>query len=385
MFVERLSTTAQLAQVAESWNSLAAGIPFRSWEWLTSWWQHYGTGRDLYTLVVHSDDAVVGIVPWYVERSLAGRVVRFLGDGPVCSDHLGLLVQQEWADQVAMSVAQWLTDAADVAEGLDPADSWNLLVLEAVPESDRPLARLIDELAKHGNTVHRRPGANCWRIELPGNWDEYLATMSKSHRKQVRRVERRSWETGAARLRTASDRAELECGMRWLVELHAKRRQSLGESGCFASRRFSDFLADVAEKLLAAGRLGLHWVELNDRPIAVEFQLLGDRVTYAYQAGVDPEAMQDEPGRLINIATIRNAIQRGDRGFDFLRGDEPYKAHWRAEPHATSEIRVVPKQRVAQLGHRVWIVGQTLKGWIKQGWRPKPVTTGPDSDTESQE
>lgn len=402
MFVERISTTEQLRQVAESWNSLAAGVPFRSWEWLTSWWKHYGTtaSRELYTLVVHTNDAVVGIVPWYAERTFSqGRILRFLGDGEVCSDYPGLLVEPDHADAVAMAVAQWLTDAADGirepslaraswasspdASGATAADRWNLLLLEAVPEADSGVARLVHELAKHGNTVHRRPGPNCWKITLPQSWDEYLATMSKSHRKQTRRVERRAWESGLATLHTATNSEELDLGLNVLVDLHARRRQSLGESGCFASPRFAGFLREVAERLFASGRLQLCWVEWNHRPIAAEFQLLGDAVTYAYQAGIDPEAMSDEPGRMIQIATIRAAIERGDREFDFLRGDEPYKAHWRAEPGATSEIRVVPRQAVAQLGHRVWIVGQALKGWMKHGWGQPVATRSPGAETDS--
>ena len=36
-----------------------------------------------------------------------------------------------------------------------------------------------------------------------------------------------------------------------------------------------------------------------------------------------------EPGRLITLASLQLAIAEHRRAFDFLRGDEAYKAHWR--------------------------------------------------------
>ncbi len=49
--------------------------------------------------------------------------------------------------------------------------------------SDVAVGRLIEHLADRGNTVHRQAGPNCWRIDLPARWDDYLARLSKSHRR----------------------------------------------------------------------------------------------------------------------------------------------------------------------------------------------------------
>jgi hypothetical protein len=52
---------------------------------------------------------------------------------------------------------------------------------------------------------------------------------------------------------------------------------------------------------------------------------------------------------------------------DFLRGDEPYKAHWRAEPRATYDYRVVPNRRLARLRGRVLSLTDTVTGWMRSG------------------
>ena len=46
MRVERLTTASQLDAIHDAWNEMAAGRPFLRYEWLGSWWRHYGTTAD---------------------------------------------------------------------------------------------------------------------------------------------------------------------------------------------------------------------------------------------------------------------------------------------------------------------------------------------------
>jgi CelD/BcsL family acetyltransferase involved in cellulose biosynthesis len=368
MQVKRISSTAELAALAGQWTCLARGVPFRSWQWLIAWWRHFGQRGELFVLSVRDPrGTLVGIAPWYMQRCGArGRVLRFLGSGEVCSDYLSILSTPEHEEAVTAAIAQWLSDAASPhASNGARNNNWDLLELTGLAACDCAAAKLVAHLVDHGNAVHRRNGMNCWRIELPETWDEYVAGLSKSHRKQVRRVERRLLETGRAVLKTAANGRELQLGMKVLVDLHQRRRQSLGEPGCFSSPQFSEFLEEAAERMLDVGCVQLHWVELDGRPVAAEIHLTGGGVTYAYQAGVAPDVLDEEPGRIINIATLKKAIEDGQRGFDFLRGDEPYKAHWRAQPRPLIELRVVPRRAVPRIRHGVWLAGSTMKNWIK--------------------
>ena len=64
---------------------------------------------------------------------------------------------------------------------------WDLLELGAVDAEDATVAALVRPLSASGCTVHRRPGMSCWRIELAGDWDDYLATLGKHMRRNLRR------------------------------------------------------------------------------------------------------------------------------------------------------------------------------------------------------
>jgi CelD/BcsL family acetyltransferase involved in cellulose biosynthesis len=157
--------------------------------------------------------------------------------------------------------------------------------------------------------------------------------------------------------------------MNLLVELHQRRQEMLGEEGCFASARFLGFYRDVVPELLRRGQVQFYWLELDGKPVAAEYQLVGNGTLYAYQAGVDPGSMEYQPGKLINLAILRRAIEHGYRAFDFLRGDESYKARFGARPRPTVEYRVVPRRTVAQLRHNIWLAGNNVKEWVKKGIR----------------
>ena len=109
-------------------------------------------------------------------------MLRLLGDGEVCSDHLGLLTASREEVEAATSMAREIAD--------DP--QWELLEFTAIDEDDAPTQRLLDELAECDCMISRTPTDRCWTIDLPATWEEFLALQSKSHRKQLRQLERRA-------------------------------------------------------------------------------------------------------------------------------------------------------------------------------------------------
>jgi CelD/BcsL family acetyltransferase involved in cellulose biosynthesis len=367
MVVRLITSQAELAALEHGWNRLANGVPLRSWDWLATWWKYYGqpdgdtrdTGRQLHVLVVEDDASqLLGVAPWYLDRTIVrGNVLRWLGSGEVCTDHLSLVCRPDDSRRVAAAVAKEL--AAECAD-------WDSMELTAADADDAPVAQLAAELEQRGCIVSRREADACWVLDLPDSWDAYLEAVSKSHRKQLRRAERRVLESDRVlwhQVRTADDFHEA-----WhvLVDLHARRRQSLGERGSFASRAFHEFHHEVASLLLARGVLRMSWLELDGVPAAAEYHLAGQDTTYAYQGGVDPSRLDEEPGRLSTILCIRAAIDEGHRQLDFLRGNEPYKAHWRAAPCPTVDYRVLPRRRLARLRGRLIGATSTMTNWVKQ-------------------
>lgn len=382
MHVEQITTWNELVALEHEWNKLAGDTPFLSWDWLATWWKHYGnvahregnresgrsSDRQLYVLAVFADSEpstcdekppLIGIAPWYLDRTrIKGNLLRWLGSGEVCTDHLSLICLPENTEAVARTIAESLTTRFD---------DWDRIDLSAVDADNAAIEKLLACLEERDCLISRQPADSCWALELPATWDDYLAGISKSHRKQLRQLERRVLESDRVRWHRAQSAAEFELAWPVLVDLHQRRRLSLGEPGCFASRLFHEFHHEVAGRLLDRGQLRVSLMELDGSPAAAEYHVADAKATYAYQGGVDPDCLAEEPGRLSTILCLRAAIEEGHTQIDFLRGDEPYKAHWRATPRPTYDYRVIPNRRLARLRRRVWTVTDAIGDWVRIG------------------
>src|SRR6185369_3077849 len=126
---------------------------------------------------------LAAIAPWYLDRTrVKGNVVRWLGSGEVCTDHPTLVCRSENLDQVASAVAETLTTRLD---------DWDRIDLSAVDSGNVAIERLLTQLEERECLVSRQSADSCWALELPGTWDDYLASISKSHRKQLRQLDQR--------------------------------------------------------------------------------------------------------------------------------------------------------------------------------------------------
>ena len=381
MRVRCIQDSLQLAPFRQRWDELADHCVFRSFTWLTTWWQHYGEGQSTHELFVvlvfddepapqfevpqpgaqdpaaprgaaHSDESrLVAILPCYLESNLLhGRMLRLLGDGEVCSDYLDLLVDEKYEQRAVELIASFLARKSE---------EWDTALLTSTAESTRAIASLILSMKSNGFGAAPEPGESAWTIELPASWDEMLAVHSKSHRKKLRRLERRTQADDSARWHLLESPAEFEAAWAIFEDLHQKRRKSLGEPGCFASPQWAEFQRDVARQLLDLGQLRLSWLETGGSPIAAEYNFADGKTTFAYQSGIDPARLDEEPGRVSMIFTVQQAIRERHRCFDLLIGDESYKGHWRATPEPTTAWHVIPPRPAARWRHRAMV---TLRG-----------------------
>lgn len=370
----------EFADPRQGWNLLAGETPFRRLAWLKSWFDAYSDDerRSPYVLACQQDGVTIGLLPCVLERDLIrGRTLRFLGSGTVCTDYLSILCRPEHEAVVVEAFADELAYRAAGTAG----DRYDAIELDGFEKSDSALALLAERLGERGFRLDRKPIERSWRLSLPETWEGYLATLSKSHRKQIRRLTRDWLETGRCVLHEANDEASLDSALAILCDLHDRRRAALGHVGRFADARFKQFLESAARAALADNRLGLYWLGLAGIPVAAEIHFRSDRVSYAYQSGLDPEALDCEPGRLITIALLQKFIDQRLESVDFLRGDEPYKAHFRAEPIELGHVRLSPPTLSARFRTSLLRTREAAKRWL----RPEPARSTHPAAVETHE
>jgi CelD/BcsL family acetyltransferase involved in cellulose biosynthesis len=170
----------------------------------------------------------------------------------------------------------------------------------------------------------------CPVVTLPigADMDDYLATLGKKTRHEIRRKIRRAEAVGAVRLEDSTEPLD---DLATYIGLHQKRWGADGlfpptaggeQSRVFARRLFELFGAD--------GPLRLTFLTVGDRRIAagIHFETAGGYLYY--NAGIDPDAFDLSPGVLMIYAYVMRALAAGKPRLDLLRGNEPYKYIWGA-------------------------------------------------------
>ena len=98
MQVERITTWPELAAIEADWNALAGGMPFRSWDWLATWWKHYGDSRR---------DGRSRLERLHERRAVrAGRVRRCAGRAPA-APHANSSASRRGTSTTPPSKATW--------------------------------------------------------------------------------------------------------------------------------------------------------------------------------------------------------------------------------------------------------------------------------------
>jgi CelD/BcsL family acetyltransferase involved in cellulose biosynthesis len=288
--VERLPDWGAVDEA--TWNGLVARsatpLPFSTWQFQTVWWRLLGEGR-----------------------------LHLLG------------VQDAAAEWVAMLPLYEAEPALRLVGGVDVADYLDLIAVAS------PTVALLPGLAAAAGLGCRiEPDERCPVIELPASWDGYLATLSGKDRHELRRKLRRADEAGA-RVEVARTPGGIAAVMDSFLALH--RRSKVGKAR-FMDARMEGFFREVGAALAGAGWAALWVLWIAEQPAAALFCLEYGGTVGLYNSGFDPEARALSPGVVLIARTIEDAIRRGYRRYDFLRGDEPYKYGFGAVP--TDVLRV---------------------------------------------
>lgn len=158
-------------------------------------------------------------------------------------------------------------------------------------------------------------------LSLPSTFEDWLASIGKKQRHEVRRKRRRfEAEFGTIEIeRHTRDAIDIFCTM---------HRLSAGEKGQF----MTDSMESLFTELLATSGAAIHLLSCDGIPRAAAFGFESDEGYYYYNSAYDPAAAMASPGVVLFSTMIETEIERGAAVFDFLKGEEPYKFRHGAQP-----------------------------------------------------
>ena len=354
--IQIIDTTEDFGRIGKQWGELTSE-PLQSFEWNFSWWENFGSNDQLRIYCYFDADRLVGIAPFFVDRWLGQSRLRFLGSGDTCTDYTQVIVLPEFRDVFFKEIVADLQSRSSVA----------MVELEGVRVETQTRA-LESDLEAASFWRYDRELEPTWNMELPDTWDEFVAGSKKSLKRKIKKARKRL-TSGEITIQTTENDLDFESAFETLVKLHQERFVSKGKPGVFSNSSFYQFLKQATSELVKSGRAEIILALHEGKPIGSHLYLNSERGPQLYQSGFCASSMHLEPGHLLFTFSVNKAIENGCPLFDFLRGSEPYKPFWGAEPQPLAKIRCVSNQIVPSVVNRAYRALRQCKQ-VCQQWIP---------------
>jgi CelD/BcsL family acetyltransferase involved in cellulose biosynthesis len=326
-----LRSVKEVKQVSPDWRDLfhrCRATVFQSPDWLLPWIEVFSPEKML-LVEVRCADQLVAVAPLLIYRRDSERVLAFMGGG--VSDYLDLLVDPAFELQAISEI---------ICTSLNAHEEWTVLDLTDIPSHS---ALLRSPFLKRSAGEHD----SCSVLRLPHTREDLLRLFSKRQRANLRNAHSRLERAGGGQVEIATPETLPEF-LDDLFTLHTDRWSAQGQSGVLDDERVRAFHRSCAPALLENGTLHLVRLRLGNHTIAVIHSLFSHETAYCYLQGFDPECSSLSPGTQLMFSVMADAVARGMREFDFLRGREAYKQHWRAETKPTFRIQL-PRATLATM------------------------------------
>ncbi|MBS1809106.1 MAG: GNAT family N-acetyltransferase [Acidobacteria bacterium] len=352
--------------LAEEWRALCAegpcDQPFFRPEWITAYGRAFAPEKKLLVLTVRSAGHLRAVLPLLEERaSLHGVPVRKLRSAAN-------------AHSCRFDVIHGAVDREDAVQScwnlLKRTSGWDVIELEDVPAggAGESLLRLAAADGFHCGQWSRPPGSY---LALPeaANCDDVLPTLVSSKlRKSLRYYQRKLESQGTLQFRRIAENDLTSLEQFYQLE-HAGWKGRAGTAiACDAATR--QFYDDVAHVATQHGYFSLYSLELNQRPIAMQYCLNDGGRLYLLKPAFDEAFSAYSPGHLITYEVLRDLISRGFREYDFLSPHSEWKGRWAQTLRAQSTCYVFRRGLVGTLLHtwkfQVAQTARQLKGKWKQ-------------------
>src|SRR5918998_1486351 len=335
-----LRDTEGFVSLREEWDELyrscPSATPFSSWEWLYSWWEHYGEGTyklRLITLRDANSGLLVGLLPLMARR---GRLLllggRSAGSEDGMSSYKDVLAREGWEEEVAKAAARALKEmrgwhVADLQELMPHSAAWHIFREWHGPKASVPITDYV--------------------LVRANSWEELLASLSKKARKTARRTLRQAEQDGVRCEPAEAEDAERAAST--LVGLHRELFRGRRIDPRELSLRYEAFMRAAAKRMTERGIGGISEFRRKDdgEVLVSQFLLFDKGFVGVLRVGASEEATRRyQFMTLCNWDAMNAASARSNAYISWMHYVSPEKRRWASEV-VTSRRAILARGRAS--------------------------------------
>lgn len=325
--MEFLLHTKFPSEFQEQWDTLLEqsinDVPFLRYGYLETWWQTRGGGEwtqeaQLAILSAHQNNSLVGIAPFFFFRENEKTTLYFLGSKEIC-DYLDFIVKPADLESFIHELLDYMTSPA--------FPHWDQMILYNLVQTSPSVTAL--ENAARSKAWHFE--SECSKqspfVMLPGNWEEYLASIDKKQRHEIRRKMRRAEENTDLNWYSTKNESALDEDIEAILHLMSL---DAGKTK-FLTPCMSEQMRLTMRWAFKESILHLSFLEIQKQKAAGYFCFNYKNKLLVYNSGFDPGFSEYSPGWVLLGNLLQWSNENKISEFDFMRGNEEYKYRFGAK------------------------------------------------------
>jgi len=292
---------------------------FMQWEWHFTWWTVFAGQRDsLYIMTWRHQGRLVGVLPLYRHSGLlpASCCLRFIGTG---ESHIDEVVT-EYGDLLAdRSLEADLV--ASATDHILQFDSWQCVELLCMLGSSRLAQSIVGQTSTNALIVD---AGLRYRVGLGGTEADYVASLSNSRAKRLKRSQRALEREGGIDVTVVDVVENFDQAFCELATLNHERQAHKKRKSVFASDRFKLFHHELCQRLHDEGSANIVRFHLGSRLLAVLYCFYDEQNCYYYQSGfARKDANKFTPLTVAHLVEMQRNREAGRAYYDLMRGRPP--------------------------------------------------------------
>lgn len=298
-------------EVEKEWddvfNSFSYNRIFQSPKVKKIWWKYFGKDN-LYKILVITYSNNKLISPLKVQ----GKTCSFIGSTDLFDYQDLIYSNYQDIDLGLEKLVNFISNDLSVEE----------LIFNSIPDNSPTIKKMSKYLEQNNWQVDLTEEDVSPRISLPSTFDEYLSSLSKKNRHEIRRKLRRLDKIKDVEEYEFSKYQDIKDNLDDFFKL---LRMSSDEKKEFMNLSRENFFRDLSLELSLQNQTRLRFLDIENKRVATSLSFVTKGTKYLYNSGYDPEYRDLSVGVLNHIFAIKNSIFEKNKVFDFMRGDEVYK------------------------------------------------------------
>lgn len=320
MQIEVINRQEEFIRLSSDWNRLVEESEnpsvFLTHEWYSSWLDSFSEEGSLNIVIARKEGGgLAGIAPCIHRKG----GLQFAANREV-TDTCDFIIQKGKTKDVLNFLL------AEIKKTIEPGAAISLI---NIPEISPTSAYLEETAEQCGFSCSKRKSETAPVLNLPGRFQDYLASLKRKNRHEMKRKARRiekepGWTLDFLSLPVQMNEAILD-----FIRLHANSGDE--KQSFWRKSGMERFFHNLADRLSRRGLAELNMLFKEDNLIGALFNFYYLGNLYFYNVAFHPQYARYSPGIYLFFKRIEKAINAGSSEADFLRGREKYKYAFGAE------------------------------------------------------